>query len=105
MLRHDPANEHIASAVGNLLAVGGSKEEGKITLQAQPPPALRALAAAVFHGEVNGPDGVAFPLAWMPEPPRGASGGTQDDAAAEGARRRPPRGPIPMRHRRRHGGG
>lgn len=108
-LRRNPANEQVSLAVGNLLAVGGSQEDGKRTLQAQPCPALRALAAAVFHGDLDGPDGAAFPAAWLPEPAATTPGGGQGGDADGGdlaARRRPPNAAIPARHRRmRRGGG
>lgn len=101
-LRRAPGNEHLSLAVGNLLAVGGSQEDGKRVLQAQPLPPLRALAGAIFRGDLDGPDGCAFPSAWQPASSSkpGDRGGGQGD----GEQRRPPRGPIPQRHRRRGGG-
>jgi len=106
VLRCSPANEQVSLAVGNLLAVGSSEEQGKRTLQAQPQrPTLRTLAAAVFHGELEGPDGAAFPAAWSPPEPAAAALGAGQQAGDAPGWRRPPRAAIPARHRVRRGGG
>lgn len=99
-LRSAPGHERLNLAAGNLLAMGGAVEDAKACLQAQPLPPLRALAAAVFRGELDGPDGCAFPAVWQPESPAGA--GAQ---SADAPQRRPGRAAIPARHRRRIGGG
>lgn len=96
-LRRAPSNEHLNAAAANLLAVGGDAEAAKRVLQAQPLPALRSLAAATFRGDLEGPDGVAFPAAWSPPTPPG--GGQAEDEARR--RRRPPPGGGVRRNRRR----
>ncbi|CAE8620700.1 unnamed protein product [Polarella glacialis] len=63
-------------------AVGGSADDAKVALQAQPRAPLRALAAAVFRGELDGPVAVA--------PPHGAP-------AQDPRNRRPYRAPLPAR--------
>lgn len=90
-------DERVNWAVGNLLAMGGGTDDAKETLQAQPLRSLRMLAAAIFNGQLDGPEGVAFPAAWHPP-----DDGTQRDGNA--VERRRPRAPIPGRHRRRSGG-
>jgi len=103
-LHREAGDERLSLAVGNLLAVGGGRDDAKRALQAQPLAPLRALAAAVFRGDLDGPDGCAFPMAWRPEPPP-RSGEEGRPAAPGAAHRRPPRGAIPARHRRQRGGG
>eukprot|EP00438_Fugacium_kawagutii_P031086 Skav204628 [mRNA] locus=scaffold1712:294496:298403:- [translate_table: standard] len=109
LLRHSiaalkvmPQDERVNWAVGNLLAMGGGPDDAKETLQAQPRSSLRMLAAAIFHGQLDGPEGAAFPDVWHPPdsgaPPGGAPGGGPGDPG------RRPRAPIPGRYRRRGGG-
>mmetsp|Transcript_58464 Transcript_58464/g.92423 ORF Transcript_58464/g.92423 Transcript_58464/m.92423 type:complete len:102 (+) Transcript_58464:3-308(+) len=100
-----PENEHINLAVGNLLAVGGTGDDAKRVLQAQPLPNLRPLAAALYRGELDGPDGGAFPLAWQPEVKPIAESGGGAANGEDAPRPAPRRGRIPARHRGRMGGG
>eukprot|EP00435_Cladocopium_sp_Y103_P073220 s737_g42.t2 len=95
-LKTMPQDDRVNWAVGNLLAMGGGTDDAKETLQAQPLRSLRMLAAAIFNGQLDGPEGVAFPAAWHPP-----EDGAQRDGNVE---RRRPRAPIPGRHRRRSGG-
>jgi len=101
-LRCVPEDKRVNLAVGNLLAVGGSPEDAKRSLQAQPLAPLRVLAAAVFRGDLDGPDGAAFPLAWRPEPP---SAGVTGQVFPDAWDRRPRHAPIPARHRTNSKGG
>ena len=41
--------------------IPGDSEDAKRALQAQPLASLRPLAAALLRGDLNGPDGRAFP--------------------------------------------
>lgn len=106
LLRHSitalkvmPQDERVNWAVGNLLAMGGGPEDAKETLQAQPRSSLRMLAAAIFHGQLDGPEGAAFPDVWHPPDSGGAPPG-----GPPGEPGRRPRAPIPGRYRRRGGG-
>jgi len=99
-----PSNDRINLAVGNLLVVGGTPDNAKRALQAQPVPTLRALAAALFRGDLDGPDGCAFPVAWQPEAHATDGPGTAGQGATGAAARHPFRAPIPARHRGRGGG-
>eukprot|EP00927_Polykrikos_kofoidii_P040917 TRINITY_DN34886_c0_g2_i2.p1 TRINITY_DN34886_c0_g2~~TRINITY_DN34886_c0_g2_i2.p1 ORF type:complete len:523 (+),score=83.70 TRINITY_DN34886_c0_g2_i2:50-1570(+) len=98
-----PDNERLNLAAGNILAVGGGAEEAKRVLQTQPLQPLRSFAAAVFRGDLEDEESRAFPEVWRPEqPPHG--GGDGGGGAGTGDRR-PPRGRVPARARRRLGGG
>lgn len=110
-LHREPKMESLNQAVGNLLVTGGTQEDAKRALQAQPEPPLRALAAAVFRGDLNQPEDRAFPLAWQPPapppPPPGQDGDPRDGdrGGGRGGGYGPPRrAPIPARHRGRGGG-
>jgi hypothetical protein len=65
-LHLEPSSERLNLVAGNLLAVGRIPEDAKQALQAQRLPPLRALAAAVFRGELESPNVCAFLAAWHP---------------------------------------
>ncbi|CAK8998706.1 unnamed protein product [Durusdinium trenchii] len=90
-----PTDERVNWAVGNLLAMGGGPDEARRALASLAP--LRALAAAVVEGQLDGPEGVAFPAAWGPD------GRRQHDPQRPQRPAGRPRAPVPARYRR--GGG
>lgn len=90
-----PTDERVNWAVGNLLAMGGGPDEARRALASLAP--LRALAAAVVEGQLDGPEGVAFPAAWGPD------GRHQHDPQRPQRPAGRPRAPVPARYRR--GGG
>merc|ERR1719161_605387 len=101
-LHREPKMESLNQAVGNLLATGGTKEDAKRALQAQPEPPLRALAAAVFRGDLDAPEDRAFPLAWRPPappPPPSGQGGDPGEGGGRGGYGLPRRDRVPARHR------